>query len=245
MSPDRRAALTTGVLFIAGIVTALLSSAIEHPVSTGTGYLIKITQDTGRMSTGGLLEFAEAATGVGIAIAMYPVLRKRSHGLALGSVAFRTIEAAMSAVGAVITLSLAGVARQYAAAPIVSHGAIRSIGDTLTNMRQHAVLAGAFAYIIGALMYYVIFYRSRLVPRWLTVWGIAAEIPLFIGCLLALYHNTDVTSYTFLALPIAVQEIVLAVWLILRGFSPGAGQPGAVSGPRPVGNPNAAQQPAS
>jgi hypothetical protein len=73
-------------------------------------------------------------------------------------------------------------------------------------------------------MCYSVLYRTRLVPRWLSAWGIAAELPMLIACLLAAFGRTPVTSYTALVLPIAVQEIALAAWLILRGFSSPATQ---------------------
>lgn len=100
-------------------------------------------------------------------------------------------------------------------------------------MHQSANLAGAYAYIAGALMYYTVFYRFRLLPRWLTVWGIAAEFPLLIACLLATFGRTPVTSYTLLILPIAIQEYVMAAWLILRGFTR-SGEHGTMTRADPV-----------
>ena len=234
MAPDRRAALAAGVLFVVATAASLLSYAVEHPVLTGTDYLTRIAGNTGQVSAGGLLELVAAGASAGIAISLYPVLRKRSQGLALGAVIFRALEAVMYTVGAVITLSLLTVARQYAQATALSHGGIRGIGDALTGVRQDAILAGVFAFIPGALMYSYVLYRSRLVPRWLSGWGIAAGLPMLIACLLALFSHTPVTSYTILILPIAVQEMVLAAWLIFRGFSPGAIQAGTVTGPAPA-----------
>jgi Domain of unknown function (DUF4386) len=237
MAPDRRAAVTAGVLFIVATAASLLSSAVEHPVLTGTGYLTRIAENTSRVSAGGLAELVAAGASAGIAISLYPVLRKRSEGLALAAVVFRALEAVMYTVGAVITLSLLNVARQYAQAAAPSRGGIRAIGDALTGVRQDAILAGVFAFILGALMYYYVLYRSRLVPRWLSGWGIAAELPMLIACLSASFSHTPVTSFTILILPIAVQEMVLAAWLIFRGFSPSAVQAGAVTGPAPAASP--------
>ena len=220
MSPNRRAALTTGALLIAATAASLASSTVEHPVRTGMADLAAIPANAARVSAGGLTELAAAAASVGIAVALYPVLRKRSAGLALGAVVFRTIEAVMYAVAAVITLSLPGVARQYAQTAAPGRTGIQAIGDTLTGVRQDAILAGVLAYIVGALMYYCVLYRSRLVPRWLAGWGIAAEVPMLVACLSAAFTHNPVNSYTVLILPIAVQEIALAAWLIVRGFSP-------------------------
>ena len=131
MAPDRRAALAAGVLFVVATAASLLSYAVEHPVLTGTDYLTRIAGNTGQVSAGGLLELVAAGASAGIAISLYPVLRKRSQGLALGAVIFRALEAVMYTVGAVITLSLLTVARQYAQATALSHGGIRGSGTLL------------------------------------------------------------------------------------------------------------------
>jgi Domain of unknown function (DUF4386) len=245
MDPDRRAALTTGVLFIAATAASLLSTAAEHSVLTGTDYLTRIAENPARVSAGGVLELVAAGASAGIAISLYPVLRKRSQGLALGAVVFRALEAAMYTVGAVITLSLLNVARLGAQATAVSHGGIQAMGDAFTGVREAAILSGVFAFAVGALMYYCILYRSRLVPRWLSGWGIAAGFAILTACLLALFSHTPVTSFTILIVPIAVQEMVLAAWLIVRGFSPSAGPGGTVTRSAPAGNPGATRQPAA
>ena len=234
MTPDRRAAVAAGVLFVVATAASLLSTAIEHPVLTGTDYLAKIAGNTGRVSAGGLAELVAAGASAGIAISLYPVLRKRSEGLALGAVVFRALEGAMYTIGAVITLSMPTVARQYARTAVPGQDGVRAIGDALVGVRQDAILAGVFAYILGALLYYCILYRSRLIPRWLAGWGIVAELPMLVACLLASFTRTPVTSFTILILPIAVQEIALAAWLIFRGFSPGAVQARTVAGPVPA-----------
>lgn len=239
MSSDRRAALTAGALLIIAGVAALLAGAIEHPLLTGTDDLAKIAENAGRVSASGLLELVEAGTSAGIAVALYPVLRQRSEGLALGAVALRILEAAMYAVSGVVTLSLLYLARQHTSGAALSHAAIQPIGDALTGVHQSANLAGAYAYIAGALMYYTVFYRFRLLPRWLPVWGIVAEFPLLTACLLATFGRTPVTSYTLLILPIAIQEYVMAAWLILKGFTPGATQPGPPTRQVPAGIPHA------
>jgi hypothetical protein len=233
MDSNRRAALTAGVLFIVATAASLLSTALERPVVTGADYLTRIADNVGRVSVGGLVELVAAGTSAGIAIALYPVLRKRSPGLALGSVVFRTLEATGYAAAAVITLSLLTVAGQYTSATAAGRASIRAIGDALAGVRQDTILAAVFAFALGALMYYIVFYRSRLVPRWLSGWGILAELLMFTACLLALFTQHAVTSYTLLALPIAVQEMVLALWLIVRGFSPAALTAGAVTAPTP------------
>ena len=77
-----------------------------------------------------------------------------------------------------------------------------------------------FGYNGGALSYYALFYRSRLVPRWLSGWGMAGVVLLMTACLQALFSDNLVTRYTLLILPIALHEMALAVWLLVKGFGP-------------------------
>jgi hypothetical protein len=118
-------------------------------------------------------------------------------------------------------LSILSLGQQLASAPPDNRASILAIADSLVSMRDHSNVAAVFAFSVGALMYYSVFYRSRLVPRWLSGWGVAATFLMMTACLLALFsNNTPVTGYTLLILPIAVQEMVLAVWLLAEGFSP-------------------------
>jgi Domain of unknown function (DUF4386) len=78
-------------------------------------------------------------------------------------------------------------------------------------------------------MYYYLFFRSRLIPRWLSGWGILAIVLMIAVWLVALFNHQPMTTYVVLLLPLAVQEIVLAIWLLVRGFAPSDG----VSASRP------------
>jgi len=231
MDSNRRTAIAAGLLFVAATAASLLGTAIE-PALTAPGYLTRISENMTRVSGGGLLELIAAGTSAGIAISLYPVLRRWSGTLALGAVVFRAIEATMYTLGAVSMLSLLEVAQQFTRAAGTDHGWLQAISDSLVGVRQEAILAGVFAFAVGALMYYYVFFRSRLLPRWLSGWGIAGVLLMVVACLSSLFSRNPVTSYTILILPIAVQEIVMAVWLIARGFNTAGIEPGAIAGVR-------------
>ena len=218
MDSNRRTTLTAGVLFIAATAASLLGTAIEGRVLTGPDYLTQISENMTRLSAGGLLELIAAGTSAGVAISLYPVLRRCSGTLALGAVVFRAMEAVMYTLAAVSMLSLLKVAQPFTQAAGTERALFQAIGDSLLGVREEALLAGVFAFALGALMYYYVFYRSRLVPQWLSGWGIAGVLLMLVACLSALFSRNPVTSYIILVLPIAVQEMVMAVWLIARGF---------------------------
>lgn len=231
MISTRRISVATGTLFILGTVSALTAAALV-PALTGSDYLTGVASHPGRMATAALVYLLAAGISAGIAIALYPVLKKAGTALALGSVVFRTIEAVMYTTALVSLLSVLTLGQRLATAPAADRAPIQVMADSFLAVRDHSNLAAVVAYGTGALMYYALFYRSRLVPRWLSVWGIASVVLILTACVLALFRNDPVTGYTLLILPIALQEMALALWLLVRGFSPAPHQELAIRGTR-------------
>lgn len=217
-----------GVLFIIATIASLVGTAIEQPVLQGTDYL-KVPSTANGLSAGAIAELVAAGTSAAIAIALYPVLQRWSSGLALGSVVFRAMEAVMYTLGTVALLAITQIGRASQTLDAADGRVMRAMADVLMSVRQEAILAGVFAFTIGSLMYYFTFYRSRLIPRWLSGWGILAVILMLVACVLALFSGAPVQTYVPLIVPIALQEMVLAVWLIVRGFSEPTGAPRGVA----------------
>jgi hypothetical protein len=228
MDSNRKAALSAGVLFIIATVASLAGTALSGPVVNDSDRLTRVGTDASLLAGGALLQLVAAGASVGIAISLYSVLKEWGAGLALGSVIFRTIEAAMYTIGAVSLLSLLPLGRRFIGAGATERASLSALGDVLLGVRESAAVAGVLAFSVGALLYSWLLYRSSLVPRWLSGWGIAALVMMIAACLLALFNQRPVTSYVILAIPIGVQEMVLALWLIVRGFNsdaPGSLQP--------------------
>jgi len=216
----RSAAVTAGVLFIVATVASVAGSAISGSALDRPLSLASLAGNANRVDAGMLLQLIAAGASVGIALALYPVLRTWGRGLSLGSVVFRTIEAVLYVVAVVGALSLVSVAQGHVGADVTQGvPAVQTVRDALLDVRDQANLAAVMAFSVGALMYYYLLYRSQLVPRWLSGWGILAIVLILVACLLALFGHHPVTSYVPLVLPIGAQELVLAVWLIAKGFS--------------------------
>ena len=219
MNSTRKIAVMTGVVFIIATATSLLASALVGDL-TGANYLAGLSANTNRVAAGALLYLVGHLACAGIALLIYPVLKKWNAGLALGSVIFRTIESVFYMVGVVCLLSLSTLGQQFTSAAAADNTTLQAIGGSLVSLHDHAGLVGVFAFCLGAFMYYALFFRSRLIPRWLSGWGIVAIILMTAACVLSLFSGNRITSYIPLAAPIGVQEMVLAVWLIVKGFDP-------------------------
>ena len=210
-SRDTRAT-TAGLLLIAATATSLIATAFLGSVLDGPGFLATVGLHQDRLLAAALFQLLAAFTSAAIAVALYPVLRQQAAGMALGAVAFRLIEGvfyALSAAGTMILVSLSG--------QLTAGASAHASADLVRDLRDSAGCVGVLAFCTGATLYYLVFYRSRLIPRWLSAWGLAAG-------LLVLFQSIAVLSSTqvVLNLPIAAQEMVLAVWLIVKGFSPTA-----------------------
>jgi hypothetical protein len=218
----RNNAIMAGVLFIIADVAGFLSLPFMGPVDA-TDYLVSVSTNANQVATGALLLFIGGAAAIGIAISLYPVLRKYNEGLALGAVGFRTVEGVFDFVAVISLLLLITLSQQFVNAGAPASSYFQTLG-VLVDRGYHLAtnVVKLMAFSIGCLLYYIIFYRAKLVPRWLSGWGIVAGIFTILSALLAMYGLIAPfsTEQIILNLPILPQELVLAVWLIVKGFNP-------------------------
>lgn len=223
MNANRRTAIIVGGLLIACTAATILSLTLVNPILDGPEYLTKLAENEALAILGAILEFIWAATAMGIAIWLYPILKKHNETLALGSVGFRIVEGVFVFVGTLGLLSLLTLSQEFAGAGLSDPLSYKIIGTLLLAMR-HWTLDGIvlIAFCLGALLYYCVFYQSRLIPRWLAVWGLFGAALSLAVTLFSLFNPGFVVSWvhTLLNAPIAFQEMVLAIWLIVKGFNP-------------------------
>jgi hypothetical protein len=225
MNTNRSNAVVAGVLFIIATVADLISRVVlVTPILSDPVDLTKISANETQVVLGALFLFIGAVAAPGIALALYPVLRKHNEGLTLGSVGFRLIEGSLYVGIVVCLLLLVTLSQESAKAATPGSSAFQAPAVLLMAARNSLGEVAVLTFGLGALMYYWVFYQSRLVPRWLSAWGLVAIALLMVSGLLVMLRLTEPMSTTqvVLALPIGVQEMVLAVWLIAKGFNPSA-----------------------
>lgn len=218
MTTSRKASVTAGTLFVVATAASLTAAALL-PALTGDGWTADLAQHRGRVAASALLYLVMAGTSVGIAVALYPVLRPHGQALAVGAVVFRALEAVFYAVGVVCLLTVLSLAVRLDGASGTDAATGRVLADSLVSAREHAAATAVIAFTVGATLYYLAFLRARLVPRWLSGWGLVGTALMALAAVLAVAGDNRVTGYVALALPIGVQEMVFAVWLLLKGFT--------------------------
>lgn len=220
MTADRKCGIVAGVLLIVATGTSLLSGAFLAPIHD-SHYLVDVAAHDTQVEIGALLTSIAALTAPAIAASLYPVIRRFGEGRSVAALAFRVIEGTAYLMGAMLVLSLVTLSRDYVAAGTPNEAHYRVLGDTLLSAyRVLGNVALLLAFSIGGLLYYSIFYQARLVPRWLAGWGIIAALTLLLAAVLITLRiiEAESTIQYALAAPIGIQEMVLAVWLITKGF---------------------------
>ena len=217
MNSNKKTARIVGLLFIAATVFSILGGLFIGPTLDDPDYLVKVSANENQVLIGVLFELVAAGAVAGTAIALFPIFKKHNEALALGYVAGRSIEGVFIIVGAIGALSLLTLSREYVAgAPDASN--FKTLGTVLLAERDWNFLVGPnLVFSLNALIVSYLLYQSRLVPRWLSVWGLIGA-PLILGAGLLIMFGLPRSSplSLLLAAPIALFEMVLAVGFEVR-----------------------------
>lgn len=213
MAPSRKIALVAGLLYVltfVSIPTLSLYAGVHGP-----NYIVGSGPDTPAL-IGAVLEIVVALAGIGTAVALYPVIKKENEGMALGFVGTRIVEGAMLFAGVACILSIVTLRQAGAGA-----GAVVT-GQTLVALYDRLfLLGGSLMPAANALLLGTLLYRARLVPRILPLVGLIGAPLLLAGDAAVLFGLIDrISSLALvLAIPIALWEFSLGVWLIVKGFN--------------------------
>ena len=225
MNSNRKTAIIVGVLFITATVAGTLSLVFLGSILNDPDYLINISANENQMLIGVLFTLIMAVAVVGIAIMMFPILKKHNEALALGYVGARIVEAVTYIAVVISWLLLLILSQEYVKAGAPDASYFQTLGTLLLTVGDWVghVIVDTAVFSLAALMFYYLLYQSKLIPRWLSVWGlIGAPLLLAAGLLTMFGHDPTSTILIILNLPIAVNEMVLAVWLIVKGFNSSA-----------------------
>lgn len=226
MNTYRKPAITAALLFLIALVFNIVASNIYPPILNTPGYLDNVYPNRFQVTIGILLDFICAPAMMLIPIVLFPLFRMHDEKIALGYVVFRLAEGVLFIYLAINSLSLISLSRDYLSSGAPGVPYYQALGNAIHAKIEWGTLLYIIVYIIGALMFYSLLYKSKLIPRWLSGWGLFAVVLLLIGALLYLFGIFGtmplMTVMPYFAPPIGLQEIVMSVWLIVKGFNSSA-----------------------
>ena len=226
MKTYRKTAVIVGILFIIGTVSGILSGVMLAPIMARSTYPLNIAASETQWIMGTLLILLMGFPLAMIPVFLYPIFKKQNEVLALGSIVFRGVLEAVCYMGMVISNFLLLSVSQVYEKTTVSEISIQTLGSSLNSTGIWTSLLLGLVFSIGGMMIYILFFQMRLVPRWLSGWGFIGAILYFIAHIDGIFGSQQLPSFEsglgFLMIPLAIQEMVFAVWMIVKGFNPSA-----------------------
>jgi hypothetical protein len=233
MDSYRKTGITVGVLFIIATVASILSGFSLDSILGDPNHLISVSAHGNQMIIAVLFVLIAAISTLAIAFMLFPILRRHIESLALGYVVLRIFENVFYVGSALSLLVMLTVSQKYVGA--VDASFYTTMGTLLLALQSWAILIGCLIFFgLGSMTLNYVLYQSNLVPRWLSAWGFIGAALAFIYGLLGIYgvgmgfdFGNDIlfmaaSPYAILGVPIHVQEMVFAAWLIVKGFNPSA-----------------------
>lgn len=206
MEEYRKIGIIVGILFIIGTVSGILSVGLIGTITNSSEFFFQITQNSTQFTLGALFILLMGISLAFIPIVLYPILKKKNETLAIAYIVFR---------GALETVTYIAV---FVSVLLLLH--LQNMGDLLINFHDLATISTTFVFSIGAIILYYALYRYKLVPSWLSIFGlIAVTLHLITGFLIVFGLQTGFSFVNVVMnFPIILQEMILAVWLIAKGF---------------------------
>jgi hypothetical protein len=210
-----------GVLFIIATAAGIASVAISGTIIDSPDYLTQMAANESAVLAGAFLTFLMSIACAGVGLGLYPIIRKYSHGLAIGTVGFRLIESVTQIIVGLNAIILLVLSQEFVTASSSDTLFFETIGTIIKSGNEwlsNGVML--ITWCLGAFMYYSVFFRYRLIPRWISVWGLIGITLTILSSVLVMLNI--IPGFGIIQRiangPIALQEMVFAFWLIVKGI---------------------------
>jgi hypothetical protein len=218
VDPYRVISIVVGILYILGFVAGILSIA---PAIDNSDYLANSSLSSNQINRAAYFQFLMAFIYIGVAILLFPILKIYNERLAIGFLSFRIIAVLFVLIGTIILLLILRLSHEYIKISPSDSSYYQMIGKLLKTARDLVNHVGMIIMLcVSGIMLYTIIIQSGLIPLWISIWGLLASSLAIITSILVLIKYVEVLTPTYMILniPIVLQEIVFAIWLIVKGF---------------------------
>lgn len=217
METERKTAIIVGILFLIATVVLIIGGVFSLCIYE-EDYLTIVSANESQVIFGALLEIVSTAAIVGIPIAMFPILKKYNESLALGYVGTRIFEGLTIFINTIVLLTILSLSKEFVASSASEAFFYSSSGTLLLAIREWVSLLVDFSFPVGAVIFNYLLYKTSLTPRWLALLGLVGGV-LWLATTPVRMFGFSPEWMEFLAAPIAFQEMILAAWLIFKGFT--------------------------
>lgn len=219
MNYNRKLAIYAGTGFLLAILFGTFGLALTETIIQDLDFTL-ISENSISLKFGAIATMFMALSVMMISLAMYPILHKKSPSLAIGYVGLRFLEGFIFVINAVLLLILVTLSKDFTDLDFMN-----DIGHLVLETRNHLghVALDISIFPIAALIMYYVFYTTKLVPRWLSIWGLVASVIYMAAAYMVLFGFEPLSPmYIAMNIPLALNELVLGILLIAKGFNKNA-----------------------
>ena len=207
-----------GALIFIGIIVGILSVT---PSVESENYLEILYINKTKVLIAALFQFLLVPVYIGFSLLLYPLIKQNNRVLSIGFVGFRFMAGAFQLLGIILLPALIFLSEKYSMGNSSNFIFFETVGEILKIFRDLINHLGVIvATGLGNLLLYSILYKEKNIPIWLSIWGLVGNVVIIVGSFLILFQLIDIISieYIVMTIPLLLQEVVLAFWLIKNGF---------------------------
>ena len=212
----RKTATTVGVIYLLGMVFGIGGNILIQSLLGAPDYLAALGSNSILLAIGAMLWLLPAAGDAAHGMLMFPVLNRHSQRIAVSYAGARVIDAVFVAIMALFILFQIPLASEYMKAGTANAAFFQGLGSVFTQAQLYAYHFGMLTVGCAGLMLNYAFYRARLLPRVLGMWGLVGYAVILCGSVLEIMGFNLNLLHT---LPAGLWEVFIGVWLIVKGFN--------------------------
>lgn len=225
MNAHRTTAVLVGILFIVGTVSGILAGVLTAPIQASPTFPLNISANETPWIIGTVFILLMGLSLAMIPALLYPILKKHNQVLALGYVLFRgAFETVGTMVMVISFFLLLTVSEMHGKAGAADAASLHAMGSVLHATADWTEMTAGAIFSVGTLMVFALFYETRLIPRWLSGWAMIGAVLYLIANIVSMFSPLHLAPEAgagigMLLMPTAIQEMVFALWLIVKGFN--------------------------
>jgi len=219
MNTYRTTAIVVGVVYLAGFVVGLMGNGLIQSILGAPDHLSTVSANSMMLAIGAILWLMAVAGDAAHGVLMFPVLKQHSERIAFGYLASRIVDAVFIAVSVLFILLQIPLGSEYLKAVAPNTFYLQALSTLSIQANLYAYEIGMIALGLAGLMLNYMFYRAKLVPRWIAVWGLVGYAIIFCGMVSEVMGSgLGLVS----SIPGGLWEVFIGVWLIAKGFNSSA-----------------------
>ena len=223
----RGTAIVVGVIYLLGFVVGITGTGLMQSVLGASNFLTTVSTHSVMLSIGAILWVLAAVWDATHGVLMFPILKQHNERIAIGYLTFRIIDAIFLSIYVLFILLQIPLGSEFLKATASNTASLQSVSTVLTQANVYAYNIGMIALGLAGVLLNFQFFRAKLIPRWIGIWGLVGYV-ILIGGMAADVLGAGL-GLTLPSIPGGLWEVFVGGWLIVRGFNPSAFVPSATS----------------